>query len=197
MRNILIAIVVAIDFLANLPYIFDALKGRTKPNLASWSTWTLINFIVVIAALASGGAMNTVLLAASYAAGSTAILIIALVRGTRKYTLFDGICQVIALGGIVLWRLIDDPNAALLTVIFVDVFAVLPTIRHAHKYPYEETWLTFAFAAVGAFLLTLLATSASFAALAFPIEAAVVNGGLAGLILYRRKQVGPAPAKAA
>ncbi len=66
MRNIILAIVAIVDLLANIPYIRDVLKGKSKPNIASWSTWCLINAIAVLAALSAGNAINTVILGASY-----------------------------------------------------------------------------------------------------------------------------------
>jgi energy-converting hydrogenase Eha subunit E len=144
MRNILLIIVGIIDVLANVPYIIDSLRGKTRPNMATWSTWSLINLIIVVAALAAGGAINTVVLGLTYFAGSFSILIIGIFRGTRKYTKFDVICQAIALMGVVLWQLQGNPNLALITVIIVGEIAALPTIRHAYRYPEEETWLTFA-----------------------------------------------------
>lgn len=189
MRNLLFGIIIVIDLLANLPYILDSLKGKTKPNLASWSTWTLVNAIVAIAALSAGDAMNTVILAASYLVGSTAILLIAVFKGTRKYTMFDGVCQALALTGVVLWQLADNPNIALLFAILVDAFAMLPTLRHAYFHPWEETWITFAIASFGAFALLAFAESANFASLAFPIEAGIVCGSIAIVTFYRRKRL--------
>ncbi len=189
MRNVLFGSIIVIDVLANVPYILDSLKGKTKPNLASWSTWTLVNAIVAIAALSAGNAMNTVILAASYLVGSATILLIAIFKGTRKYTVFDGVCQALALTGVVLWQLADNPDIALMFAVLVDAFAMLPTLRHAYFHPWEETWITFAIASAGAFALSGFAESANFASLAFPIEAGMVCGSIAVVVLYRRKHL--------
>lgn len=182
-------IVAAISLLGSLPYIIDSLKGKTKPNLATWSTWTLINLIVLVAALAASDAVNTAVLGGTYLAGSSTILLIAIFRGTRKYTLFDGICQAIALIGVVLWQLSNNPNVALLCVVLVDVFAVMPTWRHAYHYPHEETWITFAIATIGSFGLLALATSIDFDSIAIPLEATFINASIAALIVHRRRQL--------
>ena len=193
MRNVLLLVAGVISCIASIPYIIDAFKGKTKPNIASWSTWSLLNTIIIVAALASHDAMNTVILGASYLFGSLTILLIAIFKGTRKYTLFDGVCQAVAIIGVILWQLANNPNIALLFVILVDVSAVLPTLRHAYRYPKEETWLTFALAAFAALLLTCLATNRTFAALAITIEATVVNSLLATVIVYRQKTKGSTP----
>jgi len=186
MRIFLLVIIAIVDLLANYPYLRDVIKGKTKPNIASWSTWTLINIIIVVAAIAAGGAINTVVLGATYLVGSLSILLVGIFKGTRKYTLFDGICQTVAILGVVLWQLTNNPNIALLFVLIVDISAVTPTVRHAYKYPHEETWATFAIASVGALGLVALATSFSFASLAIPIEATIVNALLAGIIISRQ-----------
>lgn len=191
MRNFLIVLVSLIDLLANVPYIKDVIKGKSKPNIASWSTWTLVNIITVVAAIAAGEAFNTVALGATFLAGSFAILLLGLYHGTRKYTWFDGICQAIALTGVVLWQLAGNPNIALLFVLIVDIFASAPTVRHAFLYPHEETWMTFFIAAISAIILLLLAPSRTFAALAIPIDAVVINSLITGTIVVRGRQLKP------
>lgn len=187
MRSVLLVLATILSAVASIPYIIEAYKGKAKPNLATWSTWTLLNAIIVIAALAAGDAINTVLLGAAFLLGSSTVLLIALFRGTRKYTLFDGICQAVALIGIILWQLTDNPNIALLFVILIDVAAFLPTARHAYNYPDEETWQTYALAGLGALLFTFLAKAPTFAAIAVTLESAIGALGLATLILLRRK----------
>ena len=187
MHNALLFIVGVIAVLAGVPYIRDILRGKSKPNLATWSTWTLLNAIIVVSALAAGGAINTVVLGISYLMCSSSVLIIAFFKGTRKYTLFDGFCQSVAMLGVVLWQLSDNPNLALLSVIVADIFAIMPTYRHAYLHPDEETWITYLIGGFTSLALTALATSHSFAALSITIESALINLGLVGLILYRAR----------
>jgi len=189
MRNAFLVTVAIIDLLANIPYIRDILQGKSKPNIASWSTWCLINTIAVLAALAAGNAINTVILGATYLVGSLTILILGLFKGTRKYTWFDALCQSLAVVGIILWRTSHDPNIALGFAILVDVLAVFPTYIHSWIYPYEETWSTFAIATLGAFFFILLAPAHSFAALGIPIDFFVINGIVAVIVVSRRKAV--------
>lgn len=185
MRNELLITVAVVEILGNIPYIRDAYSGKSKPNIASWSTWTLLNLIIIGAGIASKDAMNTVVLGLTYLFGSGSVLAIAIYRGTRKYTLFDGICQAIAILGIILWQLTGNPNIAFLFVIGIDIFAILPTFRHAYLHPHEETWVTFLVSGFVAAALTALATQRSFAALAIPIDSVIVNFGVVFVVLYR------------
>lgn len=185
MRNWLLLLVGLVDVLASIPYIRDVLKGKSKPNLATWSTWSLLNAIIVISALAAGGAVNTVVMGGAFFMCSSTILLIAVFKGTRKYTLFDGVCQSIAMLGVLLWQLSNNPNLALLCVILADCFAIIPTFRHAYLQPREETWITYGISGLMAIVLTALATSPSFASLAVTIESGVINLLLTAVIIYR------------
>ena len=189
MRNIALLIVGIIDILANIPYIRHTWSGKTKPNIASWSTWTLLNGIIVASAIAAGGALNTVVLAGSFFVGSSSILVLGIFKGTRKYTLFDAVCQAVALLGVVLWQLSSNPNIAMFFALMIDIFAVFPTFRHAYLHPHEETWATYCISGLMAIAITALATSFSFAALAIPIESVVVNLALTGMIIVRGQKV--------
>ena len=189
MRNLILIIAGIIDLLANIPYIKDSLKGKTKPNTASWSTWTLINGITIAAALNAGGAINTVILGSTYFIATFSILLIALFKGSSRYTLFDVICQLIAIIGIILWQASGNPNLALLLVIVSGEIAALPTLKHSYYYPNEETLSSFVVASIIAVIFVLLASSISFASLAVPIDLAIGNGLIAVIIFIRRKKL--------
>jgi hypothetical protein len=188
-RNLILVVAGMFDLFANVPYILDSLKGKTKPNIASWSTWTLINGITIFAALNAGGAINTVILGFTYFVATLLILLIAVFKGTRKYTLFDGICQFLAIIGLILWQLSGNPNIALLFVIISGEIAAIPTFKHSYNHPNEETLSSFAIASLVAIVFVLLATTISFASLAVPIDLFIGNGIIAMIIYLRRKKL--------
>jgi hypothetical protein len=187
MRNLVLVIAGIFDLLANVPYIKDSLKGKTKPNTASWSTWTLINGITIVAAINAGGASNTVILGITYFLATLIILLIALFRGTRRYTVLDGACQILAVAGVLLWQLSGNPNVALLFVIVSGEIAAIPTFRHAYAYPHEETLSSFAMASFIAILFVCLAPAINFASLAVPVDLVIGNGVIAAIIYHKRK----------
>lgn len=190
MRNLILIIAGIIDLLANVPYIKDSLSSKTKPNTASWSTWTLINGIIIVAAINAGGAINTVFLGFTYFLGTLIILIVALFRGTRRYTLFDRICQLLAIVGVLLWQFSGNPNIALLFVIVAGEIAAIPTFRHAYLYPREETLSSFVVASFVAIVFVCLAPTISFASLAVPIDLVIGNGVISATIYLKRKSQG-------
>jgi hypothetical protein len=189
MRNLILIIAGVVDLSANVPYIIDSLRGTTKPNTASWSTWTVINGITIVAALQAGDAINTVVLGFTYFAASLSVLLIALFKGMREYTLFDGICQLLAIIGIVIWQVSGNPNIALLFVIISGEMAALPTFRHAYIFPNEETLSSYVIASMVAIVFVLSATTISFASLAVPIDLVIGNGIIATIIYLRRSKL--------
>lgn len=169
-----------------VPYILDTLKGKTRPNVVSWFTWTLLTSIGATAAW-SEGAYVTAIYSAASAVSTLTVVLLGLRHGIKHYTIFDITCQVVAIVGIILWRLTNNADIALAIAIGVDVVAALPTIRHAWRAPNAETWQAFAAGFAGAVLTLCVVSNISFADIAYPIWLAVSNGGVAAIILLRRK----------
>lgn len=187
MRNIVLLILGAINLLANIPYIVNTYRGKTKPDIATWSTWALLNAVAAVAAIQSG-AYNTVMLAVSYLAGSFSVLLLAFRKGKWNYSLLDGVCQVLALVGVAFWLAARNPTIAIVFVVLVDVLAAIPSLRHARVHPREETWITYYVAGIVSLGLVACADSYSLASLAYPIDNVVINLLLTWLIVSGRRR---------
>lgn len=172
-----------------VPYIYDVIKGRTKPNIVSWLTWTLLTGIGTAAIIAEGNFTSS-LLPLTGTICTALIVALGFKYGFSKYSKFDMACQASAVFGIVLWLLLDSPMAALITVLIVDAIAAVPTLLHAWKAPQEETWETFSLSTIGS-LLTLFAVGALAAIdILYPLYLTFANGTIAATIILRRKQKG-------
>ncbi len=147
MKEVALVLSALISVLCVIPYCLDIIKHKTKPNLVSWITWTLLTGIVLATQIAEGEYR-----AAVFSAGLTMatgmVVVLGLWHGYVKYTEFDVLCQMIAVLGIILWQVFDDPLIALYTSIAVDFIGLLPTLRHSWQKPFEETWQTFAIGAL-------------------------------------------------
>jgi len=174
--------------IAVVPYVYDVIRGRTKPNIVSWSTWALLTGIGT-AAIIAGGDFRSSLLPLNSTICTIVVVILAIKFGFAKYTRLDKFCQLGAIVGLLLWFIFDAPLVALVITIIIDLLASIPTYNHAWKAPGEETWETFAIASVGAFL-TLLAVKASAITMVYPIYLMLLDGGIAIITVYRRKQKG-------
>lgn len=185
MREV-IAIVGGLIVLAGMvPYIIDTIKGKTKPNVVSWSTWTLLTAIATFAAL-SEGALTTAILSASSALATLSVAVLGFKRGLKHYTFFDGACQIAALIGVILWQITKQPELAVAIVVTTDLIAALPTFRHAWREPSAETWQAFAAGELGSVLVLATVQQISFVALAYPIWLTVANTITLVIIMYRK-----------
>ncbi len=187
MRNDVAIIAALISFSGIFPYVSDVLKGKTHPNIVSWATWCLLNLINTAAAI-SVGATQTALLSGASALATGWITVLSLRRGVKSYTVFDVICQALALGGIVAWRLTGQPDLAVLIAVSIDLVAALPTWRHAWLAPFAETWQGFAVADCAAVLTLFAITRYSIISLAFPALVLTNCSVLVTIIVTRRIQ---------
>jgi|SRR3990167_10112992 len=174
---------------STLPYLIDIVRKKTKPNIVSWFTWTLLTAIATAAAFASH-APRAAILTLGGTICTALVVVLGLKYGTAKLSLFDGLCQAGAILGLILWLIFNSPAIALVFTISIDFIAALPTLRHSWKKPSEETWQTFMLGVVASTITLISLSVYTFADLAFPIYLLLANGLLAATIIYRRKQEG-------
>lgn len=172
---------------AMVPYIIDTIKGKTKPNVVSWFTWTLLTGIGAVAAY-SEGATTTAIFSAASALATLSIVILSFWYGVKKFTRFDVWCQIVAILGVALWQLTSDANVAIAIVVVTDVIAAMPTLRHSWLEPEAETWSAFAVSSLGALITLFTITQMSFAAFAYPIWLTFGNALIAAVIVHRRRE---------
>jgi hypothetical protein len=170
-----------------IPYIIDTIKGKTRPNIVTWGTWSLLNGINTAAAF-SHGDLQTAFFSGCGTLITGAIAILGFRQGVRKYTRFDAICQLVALLGIPLWLLTDNPALAVAIVIAVDFAGGLPTLRHAWRAPHEETFATFLVSGIAGLLLIASLRDFNFVALGMPLYIFLFDISVIFAILYRTQR---------
>src|SRR5258707_14662940 len=104
---------------AIVPYILDIVKGRTKPNVVSWLTWTILLAIATSAAFASHEPRSAFLTLGDLI-GTGLTLILGLKYGVAKFSWLDAFCQVGAAVGLVLWLVFNSPEIAIIAAIVID-----------------------------------------------------------------------------
>ena len=189
MHNDLAIVAGCISLGAALPYIIDTVKGKTHPNIVTWSTWTLLNLINTSAAWTSG-AVQTGIFTAAAGIATGSILIAGLKTGVKRYTRFDAACQLAAIGGIVLWRATANPNLAVAVSLGVDFASLLPTYRHVLRAPFAETWQMFAISGLAAFISLVAIQHYTFIAVGPAAYIFVANTiTVSTILLLRRKRM--------
>jgi hypothetical protein len=175
-----------IAIISGLPYIIHTATGRTKPNLVSWLTWTLIAAINTVLAW-KVGALPTEILAGSSVIVNLTIVTLSFRHGIRKYTAFDMVCQISSIAGIVLWLITKQPTVAAIVMTVVSVLSAIPTWRHAWAAPHHETWETFAVGSLANLMTLLSLSSLSVVATASPLTFLCSDIYLTSVIVFRRK----------
>ena len=104
-----------------------------------------------------------------------------------RYERFDVVCQIAALVGITLWLLFDSPVIAVVASVTIDLIAGLPTLRHAWRSPHEETWQTFALAAMASILGIFALENYTIVSASYMLYLAVANTIFTAVILYRKR----------
>lgn len=191
----LVLVSVATSFVGLFAYIRDTVAGKTKPNRVSWFLWGSVPLAGVAAALSLQADIWAT--ARIFIAGfGPLIVFLASFLSTQAYwklTRFDYFCGATAVFALVLWVVADSPRLAILFFALADLFASLPTLLKAWKYPETETGFTYFMGFVGV-LITIPAIPVwNIENSAFQIYLLLVNFLLA-LFVYRkvfRKKTAP------
>lgn len=189
MRNALAIIGGLIAAFSTVPYLIDIVRGKSKPNIVTWTTWTLLTAIATAAALGAHQPRTAILTLGS-ATCTSAVVVLGLKYGVAKMSTFDGLCQAGAILGLILWLILNSPSIAIAFSLSIDFIVMLPTLRHSWNHPQEETWQTFIIGTVSSLFTLVSLTSFTFTSLAFPTYLALADLLLAATIISRRMRRG-------
>ncbi len=141
----LVLVSVAISMSGAFAYIRDMIRGKSKPNLVTWGLWAFAPMVATGAALsAHADPWSTVRIFTS-GFGPLLITFVALFSSQSYWKLskFDYACGLLSLIALGAWLVADSPVLAILLSAIADLFATLPTVIKAWKYPGTETFYTY------------------------------------------------------
>jgi hypothetical protein len=187
MKEVLGLIAVLLTLTGHFPYITDILKGKTKPHLFTWIVWSIVTLLAFLGQWQKGGG------AGAWATGVTGIItalitLLAIKNGSRDITRIDKICFTVALISIIPWYITHDPTISVVIVTFIDVFAILPTIRKTLRDPGSETLFTYALNVLRHTLSVIALERYNLATYLYPATLIVLNAGMTLIILLSRKK---------
>jgi hypothetical protein len=122
-------------------YLFDILKGKTKPERTTWLIWS-IQGLIAFGAQFKLGAHWSLLYVGLEALGNIIVYLLALRFGVGGWHLRDKYALVIAAIGVIASVALKDPVLALFGVVLADFAGVALTLRKAYLDPSSETALT-------------------------------------------------------
>ena len=175
-----------IGIIGYVPYFTNIFANKTKPHAFSWFVWSLLTGVAFAAQFTENAGPG------SWVTGLTAvacftIFLLALVKGERRFPLFDWIALTVALFSIVLWWLTKNPMISIILITFIDAVGFLPTFRKGFHKPFEETATTFALSAAK-FVPALFALETyTIATWLYPASLVLMNGLFVAILLIRRQ----------
>jgi hypothetical protein len=132
MKETLAIIAAIIAVVGNVSYLKDVFKGVIQPHPYTWFVWSIVSMTTFFGGLAKGagiGALPT---------GVAEVFTIIIFLFSLKY-LFQGSAGPIrkidnlflftCLLGLIPWIFTKDPTVSVVTVVFVDIVAFIPTLR--------------------------------------------------------------------
>ncbi|HET9090392.1 MAG TPA: hypothetical protein VFN54_08895 [Acidimicrobiales bacterium] len=136
---------VGLSALGATGYIRDTLRGLTAPNRVTWTLWGLEGLLAFgVESQQNVGLARWMTLAL----GVVPIVVVAASfrdrRAVWRLGVFDVVCGVISVAGIVFWAVVNEATVAIVAFIVADQVAALPTFRKSWLAPESEThWVFF------------------------------------------------------
>ena len=170
-----------------IPYIVTTIKGKTKPNRATWWVWGLNGFVLCLGNLAAGADYTLLPLICAVTA-QIIIAILSIQHGEGGWNRFDRRCLIASGISFILWRILNYDIIAIILPLLIDIVAALPTLRKSYHEPESEDLLTFMLYTIGAFFTVLAITEWSFNIAITPLYVLVINAIIVVLLTRHKTQ---------
>ncbi|MDE1924606.1 MAG: hypothetical protein KGH79_00275 [Patescibacteria group bacterium] len=170
-----------------IPYIRDMLKGTTRPNIVSWSLWTLLQVIAIGAQISAGASWSLLFIVAMTFNTILVVILSATGYGYKGYSWVDWTCLFFAIAAIVLWWATRNSIFALVLAVSADLLASIPTIVKTYKEPQSETAVAWYLVTVASALGILSTTKIDIANLIYPIYFFIITGSIGSLAFFGQR----------
>lgn len=157
-----------ISFIAFFPYIISTIKGKTKPNRATWWIWSWVGILVFLSYKESG-AQETLWVAISYFIAPLVTALLSIKYGVGGWTRFDISCLAGSVAGTVIWYISQSATTALMLFLTIDLFGSLPTVRKTYFHPEQEDKLAWSLMVAANLLNIFAAEQFSFSIIIYPL----------------------------
>lgn len=178
-----------IAFVAYIVYVVSILRGKSKPNRATWWIWAFMGLVVGLSYYASG-AENTIWVPVVEFLGPFMIALLSIKYGEggiKDKT--DLLCMFGAIISIILWIIFKNPVIALVTNLAVDSFAVIPTIKKSFNRPQTEDFWAWLGTGIADALNVVAVEKFTFAILLYPIYMFVSDWIIILILLFKKKNI--------
>lgn len=174
----------ALAILGYVPYIISILRGKTRPNKATWFIWALVGGLLAFSYLAEGD-RNAIWQPIGYFLGPLITAVLSIRYGYSVWTRLDKICLIVAIISVIPWVLSKDATFTLLINVLIDLVGAIPTVIKSYREPETED-LTAWFIFFAANTIQIFAISTWNIAAIYPIYLFILAGTIV-IFLIRDK----------
>lgn len=185
MVNILIALSSILAFISYIVYMIAILKGKAKPHRTTRFVLVLITVLATVSLFAQGST-TAVWLSGVFAFGCLIIFLLSLRYGMGGWARADILCLIIALIGIVIWKITSNPIYALFASITSDLAGQIPMLIKTYRFPETEVWTFYSLDVLAAILNIIAITHKTYQELSYPLYIVFIDG-LTIVFILRRK----------
>ena len=132
-----------LSVIAFLPYIIDTYAGRTQPQRASWTIWSILGTIAFFSQVWENASVS-LWFAGAQVSGTITVLLLSLgnAQSTMRLCRSDVMALFAAAIGLVLWYYTETAVYALFITIGISLLGGLLTLKKSYDFPNSETQLT-------------------------------------------------------
>ncbi|MFA6280316.1 MAG: hypothetical protein WC612_05950 [Bdellovibrionales bacterium] len=183
--------ILALGLLANIMsmvlYLRGMVKGDARPSRVTNFAWALEGGIALAASWSDGVRWGLLpVMVAFVGPFSVLCLSYSLKQAAWKTSPFDFVCGVLAVIGLILWKVTGNPNLAILFSIFAGTTAAFPTIIKSWRHPDTEIAAGYLLPVIGYATSFVALERYSFSEIAYPAYCVAICALIAGLIIVGR-----------
>lgn len=176
--------------LAYPPYIAAILRGKVKPERASWFIWSVLTAMGFFSQLAVG-ATHSLWLPGVQGIGVIIVFLLSIRYGFGGLMRRDVVTLVLAGVILIVWYFTKNAAMATYLTVLIDAMGAWLTVWKAYEHPHTETWITWALSGTGGLCALLSVGTLNAAVLSYPAYIAVANFAVVVAIILGKHRVKP------
>ena len=172
MKEVFAVASLGLSLIANIPYVFEIVKGKARPERISWLLWTILGVTYYLTALFEDGATFFTF---GELIGPVIILLLSLKSGVGGRSRFDKYSLALASIAFGLLFVVDGVLISLALALFVDAIGIVLTMRKLLADPASESKSFWGIAFVSSVLAVLSLNNYTVETMAFPVYVIIVS----------------------
>lgn len=190
MQPLLLTLSCLFGIAGSVIYCVSTLRGRSKPHRVTRLVLVFVIGLNFVSTLAAHSNLGSQIYGGLVLVFAIIFLALSIVRGMGGTTVFDWLCFVIAMLGIICWQLTHNPLLGIWLASAADFVGYLPAIVKTWKHPHTESPWLYSLASIGVGLSIIAYPISTASAFQFTI----FGTGIIMLgCIYRRQLFGRLP----